>query len=310
MSERIRRLGWGLVALGVLCFASTRAAAEPPVRGIGVPTVLSIYDHARRLDRDGASSDAERGGDDHPPLETIDTVVLDPGHGADNSGAIGAEQTAEKYLTLELAYALRERLQRRHPELRVRLTRYWDESVSLDERTHFANRTDADLFLSLHYNAATHQRAVGVETYFLADRKATSGRHRVGREFGSPGLRDRRQESTDARWREDRNDETEPFHRRRKLVDAHTGSRQLAQLAQKQMVDHIDTVDRGVKQANFGVLREAQMPAAVIEAGFMSHPEEGRRLMSKAHRQKVVRALADAVLVFDWRRLENREEER
>lgn len=296
------------MAVGLLSLWSPGAAAEPPVRGIGVPTVLSIYDHSRRLDRGDGSGEAEP--DDHPPLETIDTVVLDPGHGADNSGAIGLDGTPEKYLTLELAYALRERLQRRHPDLRVLLTRYWDENVSLDERTHFANRVDADLFLSLHYNAATHDRAVGVETYFVADRKAAPGRHRVGRHFGSPGFQERSRTSSGAAWEVEREGETEPFHRRRKLVESHFGSRRLAKLTQKQMVDHLDTVDRGVKQANFGVLREAQMAAAVVEAGFMSHPEEGERLMTSAHRQKVVRALADAVLVFDWRRLEDRESDR
>lgn len=304
-------LVWTSIVFGAGISMSSVAEAGPPVklRGIELPTVLSFYDRARKAAVTGAGV-LELDETDEPPsagrLETLDTIVLDPGHGAGNIGAVGVAHVAEKYLTLELAYAVRRRLQKRYPDLEVVLTRYWDRSVSLDDRTHMANRIDADLFMSLHYNAAVHQRAVGYETYFLDTRKAIPGRQQVE---GAP-IASRTPEVTGIRH--DVNQRKYGVQGenlaliRRDLHRAHNHrlSGLLAETVQGSLDSHIDSIDRGVKQANFAVLRGALMPAVVVEAGFLTHPKEGRKVLGDGHRARTVEALVEAVENFDARRSE------
>lgn len=308
-SRILRKLASVGVMVGLIGSAGQAAAAPPvSVKGLGVPTALSFYDRARRaaaavrrLAPDSSDSDSREG-----RLEAVDTVVLDPGHGDDKSGAVGVAGIQEKFLTLELAYALRERLQRAYPDLRVVLTRYWDRSRSLHERTHLANRIGADLFLSLHYNAAVHRRAVGFETYFLATREAVPGRERrEGEPVASAssevtGLRSSGGEEEFGV----QGDSLAVIRRDLRRARQHRWSGRLAETVQGKLEAHIDSVDRGVKQANFAVLRGAMMPAVVVEGGFLSHPEEGRRVLRTEHRNELVEALTEAVRRYDRSRSE------
>ncbi|MFB6350378.1 MAG: N-acetylmuramoyl-L-alanine amidase [Bradymonadaceae bacterium] len=323
MSKRLSLhcVGWAGIFLAVGLLTASVGVASPPVtvRGIELPTVLSFYDQAREAavaagtDRaariasmaESPDESAEESDETDPSdggLSTIDTIVLDPGHGARNLGAVGVTGVAEKYLTLELAYALRQRLQQRYPDLRVVLTRYWDTGVSLDERTHLANRVDADLLLSLHYNAATHQRAVGYETYFLDTRKAIPARHDVGRRSApSAGSSAGDELGGEPRFATG-GDQTSVIRRALQRAHKHRLSSILAETVQSRLGAHLDSVDRGVKQANFAVLRESLMPAVVVEAGFLSHPEEGEACLEAEHRQRVVDGLVEAIRTFDRKR--------
>jgi N-acetylmuramoyl-L-alanine amidase len=301
-----------LVATGLLLFAvllPSTVAAGPPVtlRGIELPTVLSFYDRARHVAHRADQQADPREQTDHPDeppqkrLESIDTIVLDPGHGAGNSGAIGVAHVAEKYLTLELAYALRRRIQETYPDVRVVLTRYWDKGLSLDERTHLANRIDADLFLSLHYNAAVHQRAVGYETYYLATREAIPGRQQVKGEpiaAASSRVTGIAGESDEEAF-EIQGDDLAVIKRDLARARQHRFSGLLAETVQRHLIEHVDSVDRGVKQANFGVLRGALMPAVVVESGFLTHPDEGRQVLDPDHRKKLVESLMESIDQFD-----------
>jgi N-acetylmuramoyl-L-alanine amidase len=234
-------------------------------------------------------------------LSEIDTLVLDPGHGGDNTGGAGTAGVVEKKLTLQLAYELRFRLQRQFPQLRVVMTRYTDREIPLEERTHLANKVDADLFLSLHYNAASHNRAVGFETYFLETRQVVPGRptkpgEPIAAAASSVTGVPRPPDNADFGIAGDtlpaiRRD----LHRARN----HRLSGLLAEAVQKRMVANIMSIDRGVKQANFGVLRGAMMPAVVVEGGFMTHPGEGHRILYDSHRERMARALTEAVVRFD-----------
>lgn len=307
MSNRcnIRTLGLvGVIVLASMICTST-ASASPPVelRGIDLPTVLTFYDRARKAVVARAETPKETSSG-HKKLDTIETIVIDPGHGAGNSGAIGITGVAEKYLTLELAYMLRKQIQDRHPDVRVVLTRYWDKGLDLEERTHLANRIDADLFLSLHYNAAVHQRAVGYETYFLVTREAIPGRQQVkGEPIATTSPR-----VTGIREEDDENEYgiigEDLAVIQRDLVRArqHKFSGMLAETVQAKLNSNVNSVDRGVKQANFGVLRGALMPAVVVEAGFMTHPDEGRRILTRKHKNKVVDGLVAAIRAFDAKR--------
>jgi len=287
---------------------SVPVAAAPPVslRGLGVPTALSFYDRARQsaavVRRIAPTSDGKSGTESRE-LRTVETIVIDPGHGDGDSGALGVAGVAEKFLTLELAYSLRERVQREYPDVRVVMTRYTDRGVPLHDRTHLANRIDADLFLSLHYNAAVHQRAVGVETYFLAARQAIPGKQK---KKGVPLATSDASVTGIERHSEEefgiQGDDFAVMRRDLRRARQHLWSGRLAETVQRHLTESIDSVDRGVKQANFAVLRGAMMPAVVVEGGFLSHPEEGRRVLRPEHRTELTAALVDAIEAFDAER--------
>jgi len=234
-------------------------------------------------------------------LSEVDTVVIDPGHGGANGGGAGVAGVLEKRLTLQLGYELRFRLQRQFPELRVVMTRYTDREIPLEERTHLANRVDADLFLSLHYNAASHKRAVGFETYFLDTRQVVPGRPT---EPGEPIAATASKVTGVHKEAENEafgieGDTLPAIRRDLQRARNHKLSGLLAEAVQKRLVANVFSIDRGVKQANFGVLRGAMMPAVVVEGGFMTHPGEGHRILYQSHRERMVRALTEAVIRFD-----------
>ncbi|RVU43662.1 N-acetylmuramoyl-L-alanine amidase [Lujinxingia sediminis] len=283
--QRLSALAFGLA---LLLISQTAIAHPGSLWGIDLSSVVALRDQARIAAYRSAGAPGER-------LNRVSTIVLDPGHGGDNSGAIGVAGIREKHLTLELAYHLREAIQERYPDVRVVMTRYWDTSLSLPERVHLANLAQADVFLSLHYNAAVHNRAVGYETFYLRPQDVTP----------EPAPVEEHTDHHDASPIEGarlvgQHDDDLVFIQR-DLIRAHQHelSARLAHSVQNGFRGHLDSIDRGVKQANFGVLRGAHMPAVVVEAGFLTHPDEGSRLIERAHRQRVVNALLDAIVNFD-----------
>ncbi|MFU8802708.1 MAG: N-acetylmuramoyl-L-alanine amidase family protein [Bradymonadaceae bacterium] len=298
MRSKSKVLGIATLVLMSLGLVATAVAHPGSMRGIDVATVLTLHDHARLLAFEAQSEKKAT-----KSLKKVRTIVIDPGHGGDNSGATGVAGIREKYLTLDLAYELRKQLQERFPEARVVMTRYWDKSMSLTERVHFANVVEADLFISLHYNAAVHDRALGFETYFLLAEDVTPGQERVQ----SAPLATSSPTMTGIEANMDSqlppigvaNDMIATIQRDLERGRLHAESGLLAQTVQKGMARHLDAPDRGVKQANFGVLRGALMPAIVVEAAFLTHPGEGVEVLEKAHRKKISRALVEAVETFD-----------
>jgi len=216
----------------------------------------------------------------------VRTVVIDPGHGGDETGAIGPAGTMEKDLTLAIAREIAERL-RATLGLQVVLTRDEDVAVGLDERSALANQNKADLFVSVHLNATVSGRARGAETYFLSlqasDERAAglaAAENLTGGEPAAPG--------------------SEEFDLQLLLWDLaqsqHLASSQrLATLIQAELNRALELPDRGVKQAPFRVLTGAAMPAVLVELGFLTNAEEEKRLRDPAYRaglaETVVRAI-------------------
>jgi N-acetylmuramoyl-L-alanine amidase len=203
------------------------------------------------------------------PGVRIRTVCLDPGHGGKDPGnRVGSNQ--EKNYTLLLAQEVRQQLVR--AGLKVILTRSTDTFVDLPARPELARRHSADLFVSLHFNSADAARdsVQGAEVYCLtpAGASSTNGRGEGGGAGSFPG---------------NRCNERNLF---------------LAYEVQKAVTRSLGVEDRGVRRARFAVLRDAVMPATLIEAGFMSHPVEGRRIFTAAYRQKMARAIADGLLAY------------
>lgn len=216
----------------------------------------------------------------------IHTIVLDPGHGGAETGAIGPSGAVEKELCLLMARSLRDKLERRLP-VRVVLTRTGDFDVDLDARTALANRNQADLFVSLHLNSAFGPNAHGAETYFLS-REASDRLAAEAAEIENRSGRDPEDPEGDLQlilW-----DLAQSFH----LAE----SQRLANLVQQELNLALGLRDRGVKQAPFTVLMGARMPAVLVELGFLSNPEEERKLLDPGYREELVEALVQALTRF------------
>lgn len=219
-------------------------------------------------------------------------VVIDPGHGGVEVGAIGPTGLQEKDVALDLARRLKSVLQQ-DPGVNVVLTRDADQIVPLDERTAIANHNRADLFLSFHLNSARGRKALGAETFYLssnaADDAARTDAAIENRAYDLPGAKvEGRALDPDLQlvlWDLAQNQYLEQSSR-------------LAESIQTELNELAGTRNRGVRQAPFTVLMGATMPAVLIEAGFISNPDEEARFKTDEHRDKVVQAVARAIRDF------------
>jgi len=219
-------------------------------------------------------------------------VVVDAGHGGDQDGAVSPTGLKEKELTLQLAQLLRVRL--RQQGVKVILTRATDQAVPLANRPIIANALRADLFVSIHLNsmatAEARERTSGVETYFMSadatDARATAvaERENADRLADAPGV-----------------DPGDPVAAiLSDLADASSlqGGSRLAYAIHDRLVAALGAEDHGVKQAPFYVLAGAQMPAVLLEVGFISNPAESERLASRAYQAKAVEAIAQGIAAY------------
>jgi len=168
-------------------------------------------------------------------------IVLDPGHGGRDPGAVGPGGTKEKNVNLAVVKLLAKELSY---FARVLFAREHDEYRELWERSSLANTLDADLFISIHCNSATNREARGTETYVYR--------------FGGK-------------------------------------AEKLARRVQDNLVRALKTRDRGVKEANYHVLRETKMPAILVELAFISHHEEEKCLALPEFQKAAARAIAQGV---------------
>jgi len=225
---------------------------------------------------------AREGREQRGPLKMI---VLDAGHGGHDSGALGPTGLMEKDLVLDVTRRVAKLVEERLG-IKVRLTRDADHFVTLRDRTSFANRERADLFVSIHANAHRETAADGVETYFLSSEATDSAARQVAAlENGVVQLE-------------------QPSGRPSGQVDIvrailwdlaqsefQTESSRLAEVVHDSMTQSLRISNRGVKQAGFYVLGGAAMPAILIEIGFVTNPREERRLKETKYRDEIARAI-------------------
>ncbi len=228
--------------------------------------------------------------DPTPPTRSsgVRTIVIDPGHGGSDTGAIGPSGTQEKDLTLTLARALRARLIERMP-VRVVLTRNEDAELPLETRTALANQQKADLFISLHLNSVQSPSANGAETYFssleASDEYAAQAAETENLVAASGDDGDALYDLQLILW---------DLAQSQFLAQ----SQQLAKLVQEELNDTLGLNNRGVKQAPFRVLIGASMPAILVECGFLSNPKEEKELLDPAYRSQLINALVRAVMRY------------
>ena len=207
-----------------------------------------------------------------PSARKITTICLDPGHGGTDTGNRVKEMFwhNEKTYTLLLAFDLRNRLEKLG--FKVILTRSKDTFVDLPARPAIANKAGADLFISLHFNATTDSpNAVqGPETYCITPVGAASSNSQGG---GADHV------ATVANRLEDK-------------------SLLLAYQIQKSLVQDLHAEDRDVRRARFAVLRDATMPAILIEGGYMTNPTEGKKIYDADYRKQMAAAIAKGILAY------------
>jgi N-acetylmuramoyl-L-alanine amidase len=229
-------------------------------------------------------------GEGSPWLVNFDTIVIDPGHGGRDPGAVGFSGSCEKDRTLEIALMVRDLLSIRMPELRAVLSRSVDEYVSLGDRTRLANRNRADLFVSIHCNAAVNRTANGYETFFLSLARTDDARVV---EMLENNVLELDEVSTLP---------TDPLSFL--LADMaqsifQNQSSYLAGAVQNSFSRAFPGArDRGVKQAGFYVLRGAYMPAVLVEVAFISNQAEERDLLSLDFRFRAAQAIVESIIMY------------
>lgn len=231
-----------------------------------------------------------------PDPDRFDVVVLDAGHGGHDDGARGPSGLREKDLVLDVTQRLAKRLERKG--VTVILTRTEDRFLSLEERTAVANDARADLFVSIHANASKSRKPRGIETYFASleatDDAARATAERENSAFGevAPNL------GSDDPLAAILGDLIATQHLQE--------SSEFAKLAQNELADVGRERSRGVKQAPFVVLMGVQMPASLLEIGFVTNPEEEKGLKRAKRRDEIARAISRAIGAFAARYDERR----
>jgi len=202
----------------------------------------------------------------HPTEPMPQTICLDPGHGGKDKGEINGSHFEKKYALL-LAEDVAEQL--RTNGFNVVFTRTDDTFVDLPQRPAIAKQERADLFVSLHFNSAA-SAIRGVEVYCVTPPGFNSSNEGGGRSEEGPFVGN------------EQND--------RNVL--------LAYEMQRSLVRNLPMEDRGMKRSRFEVLREAHMPAILIEGGFMSNPGDGTKIYDAVFRKKMARAVVDGILAY------------
>jgi len=220
-------------------------------------------------------------------LDRNKVIVIDPGHGGKDPGAVGYKKYREKIVVYQIAKELKSILKARG--YKVHMTRGMDKFVKLSKRTKFANRKNADIFISIHANAVGRKNAKkvhGVECYFL-NRSRSARAKKVAAMENSADLSDM------------------DFYGKESFlntVNSHNivAANKLAIDLQRGMLSSLskkykNVKDGGVREGPFWVLVGAQMPSVLVEVGFITHPTEAKRLVNTNYQKTLAKGLADGV---------------
>jgi len=220
----------------------------------------------------------------NPPTEKgIRTIVIDPGHGGLEVGAKGKYGTLEKDITLAISLKLKA-LVERHLAFHVELTRDRDIDVSLENRAAIANNHRAELFISIHTNSSYRHNANGSETFFLSLNASDEEARRLAylentsAELEKPLAPENEDDIKMILW-----DMAQAAYLKQ--------SQRLAEIIQDELNSLLGTKDRGIKQAPFKVLTGVACPAVLVEAAFISNPQEERDLARESFQENVAQAI-------------------
>lgn len=222
------------------------------------------------------------------PVDTggLRTIVIDPGHGGTEQGARGPSGTLEKNVVLSIARQLKAAIEARLG-IRVLLTRSGDETVALDARAAFANNNKADLFVSIHANASVRSSVAGAEVFYVTLGEYGNAARTNPAEAGAllPTLGGGERAVDLILW---------------EMAQAQhlNESARLARVLEGEMRQRLPMSPRAIQQAPFRVLIGANMPAVLVETGFITNPTEEKRLNSPDYQSQIVNALLAGVVRF------------
>lgn len=219
------------------------------------------------------------------------TLVIDPGHGGHDAGALGAI-SKEKNINLAVALRFGKYVEQNLPEVRVIYTRKTDVFIPLNERANIANRANADLFISVHTNALPAGKvARGFETYTLGMHRAKDNLDVAMRENSVISM----EKDYQQRYQgfDPRSSESYIIF---EFIQGKNMERsvELARMIQRSVCDGANRPDKGVHQAGFLVLRETSMPGCLIELGFITTPDEERLLNDDSRVDDIARGIYEA----------------
>ncbi|AKP73727.1 N-acetylmuramoyl-L-alanine amidase [Piscirickettsia salmonis] len=227
---------------------------------------------------------------DQPLLWRLARVVIDPGHGGHDPGAVGKNKIYEKHITLSVAKQLMTYLNRL-PGVEASLTRNTDQFLGLRQRLAKSRQMQADLFISLHADHFKNSRAKGGSVFILSKEGASSEAAKLLAErenaalIGSLPLKKTKKHVAEV------------------LLDLSQNatlkqSRQLANVVLNKLKKFIPLHYKTIQRADFAVLKAPDVPSLLVELGFISHPDEAKQLMQTNYQKRLVRALATGVIGY------------
>ena len=216
------------------------------------------------------------------------TIVIDAGHGGKDNGASCCKVRIEKKVVFDISKKLKSKLE--SMGYKVYMTRYKDNFIQLPKRTEFANQKRADIFVSIHANAAPSKKQAkifkGIEVYYLSPAQTERAKQAAEKE-NSVMLKGKDYYTTNAYL---------SLLNREKIVESHKLGLDVNRQMVKNIRQHFGEVDNGgVKPANFWVLVGAQMPAILIETGYITHPVEGRNLFNNYYQKLLAKGIAEGI---------------
>lgn len=275
-----------------------QVSVEPPTSGIGQRKLIVFLEKGElpeipESEFAGMKMIEIPGSREGKGFGPIKKVAIDPGHGGIDRGKVSPSGIMEKDVNLDVAMMLADRL-KKELGVEVVLTRTEDVLIPLDKRAEIANSAGADLFISLHCNGWFTPEPRGIETFFLAPAR-TEDEARLAKEENASMLLEN--PSID----KGELDEIEFILWDMVQNQYISESSELAEVVQRELCERVKLRNRGVKQAGLRVLKGLNMPAVLVEMGFLSNPDEEKLLVSETFREKVVEAIVDAVRKFKAR---------
>ena len=219
------------------------------------------------------------------------TIVIDAGHGGNDAGAIGlVKGVKEKDLNLTVAQRLAAKIQQKYPEVKVVLTRDSDVFLPLQQRADIANKNHANLFISIHTNAAENRKACGAETFILGTDRMEDNLDVAMRENAVMKLE---QDQTVYQGFDPNSIESYIIFElmQNQYMDNSLG---FAEMVQNQFVGTLHRANRGVRQAAFWVLLKSACPSVLVEMGFLSNAEEEAWLAREAGKNGIANGIFSA----------------
>lgn len=215
------------------------------------------------------------------------TVVIDPGHGGVDPGALG-KKYKEKNINMKISNLLADKIKERYPEVKVIFTRRTDVKIPLIQRAQIANKAKADLFISIHSNAAKSKQARGCETFTLGAGSSAAAKAAAMYENQVILLEDNFEE-TYMGFNPNSSESYIIFD----LLRNHDMEKSvaLADAVQKGMVKHTGLANRGISSGGFLVLHKTAMPSILVEVGFISNATEEKFIGSKNGQEKLAKGI-------------------